>query len=230
MKKLGIIGGMGPESTIEYYNRIVYGYQKINDQDYFPNIIIESVNMFEMLELCRSKQYDSLTLFLLKAIKNVYKGGAEFAVLSANTPHIVFDKLKEKSPIPLISIVEETCKKVKDDGVKTVGLIGTSFTMENDFFIQPFIENNMKVVIPEKKERDFINGKIISELEYGIIKEETKQDIINIIEQMVKDHGIEGIILGCTELPLLIKDGDIKERVYDTMDIHVKSILSHILE
>lgn len=228
MKKLGLIGGMGPESTIDYYNKIVYRYQNNHPKDFFPHIIIESINIFEMLKLCEEEKYDELTLLLLKAIENVHKGGADFAVLAANTPHVVFYELKEKSPIPLISIVEEVYKKVNYDQIKNVGLLGTSFTMENGFFTDIFKENGINIVIPDKESRNYINEKITKELEYGIFKEETKKNFIDIINDLVEKYNIEGIILGCTELPLLIKNDDIKENVYDTVDIHVNSILRKI--
>lgn len=229
MKKFGLIGGMGPESTIDYYNKIVYRYQKEHPKDYFPPIIIESVNIFEMLKLCSEKKYEELTSFLLKAIENVYAGGADFAALAANTPHIVFDRLKEKSPIPLISIVEETYKKVESDNIKNVGLLGTTFTMENDFFKKTFKSNGINIVVPDKEVRSYVNDKITKELEYGVVKKETKESFIKIIEELSNKENIEGIILGCTELPLLIKDDDIKEKVYDTVDIHVNSILDRII-
>ena len=230
MKKLGIVGGMGPESTIEYYNKILYGYQKKHSKNYFPNIIIESVNVFEVLQLCKIEDFDALTELLLNAIKNVSSGGADFAVLAANTPHIVFERLKKKSPIKLISIVEATYKKVEEDKVKTVGLLGTSFTMDSHFFKKPFIDNGIKIVVPQEKIRDFINDKITNELEYGIIKEETKQEFIQIIEEFKEREKLEGIILGCTELPLLLKDVKLPLNVYDTMEIHINSILSDIIE
>lgn len=229
MKKVGIVGGMGPESTIEYYNKIVYGYQKKHPKDYFPNMVIESINIFEMLELCKTKDFYALTELLLNAIKNVAASGADFAVLAANTPHIVFEELKEKSPIPLISIVEETYKKVEEDKLKVVGLLGTSFTMDADFLKKPFRDNGIKIVIPEETIRDFINDKITKELEYGIIKDDTKQKFIQIIKELKEREKVEGIILGCTELPLLLKDVELSLNVYDTMEIHVNSILSNII-
>ena len=110
MKKLGLVGGMGPESTIPYYHDIVYGVQEAMGKSIFPELSIESVNVFNVLKLCDEKKYDELTEYLMRAINNLVKSGAEFAALSANTPHIVFDRLKEQSPIPLISIVETTCE------------------------------------------------------------------------------------------------------------------------
>lgn len=134
MKKLGLVGGMGPESTIPYYHDIVYGVQEAMGKSIFPELSIESVNVFNVLKLCDEKKYDELTEYLMRAINNLVKSGAEFAALSANTPHIVFDRLKEQSPIPLISIVETTCEEAKHRELKKIGLLGTIFTMTEEFF------------------------------------------------------------------------------------------------
>ena len=120
MKKLGLIGGMGPESTIPYYHDIVYGVQEAIGEQAFPELTIESVNVFKVLGLCKEQKYDELTKYLIRAIDNLAKSGADFAALSANTPHIVFDRLKEQSPIPLISIVEATCEEAKRRGLKNL--------------------------------------------------------------------------------------------------------------
>lgn len=148
MKKLGLVGGMGPESTIPYYHDIVYGVQEALGQSVFPELSIESVNVFDVLRLCGEQKYDELTEYLMNAINNLVKSGADFAALSANTPHIVFDRLKEKSQIPLISIVEATCEEAKHRELKKIGLLGTIFTMEGEFFKASFLKNGIQVVIP----------------------------------------------------------------------------------
>ena len=159
MKKLGLVGGMGPESTIPYYHDIVYGVQEAMGKSIFPELSIESVNVFNVLKLCDEKKYDELTEYLMRAINNLVKSGAEFAALSANTPHIVFDRLKEQSPIPLISIVETTCEEAKHRELKKIGLLGTIFTMTEEFFKAPFVKNGIQVVIPSESELKMINKK-----------------------------------------------------------------------
>lgn len=138
MKKLGLVGGMGPESTIPYYHDIVYGVQETMGKSIFPELSIESVNVFTVLKLCDEKKYDELTEYLMSAINNLARSGAEFAALSANIPHIVFDRLREQSPIPLISIVEATCEEAKHRKLKKIGLLGTVFTMTGEFFKAPY--------------------------------------------------------------------------------------------
>lgn len=230
MKKLGLVGGMGPESTIPYYHDIVYGVQEMLGKSMFPELSIESVNVFEVLRLCSEKQYDELADYLMVAINNLAKSGADFAVLSANTPHIVFNKLKEQSPIPLISIIEATCEEAKLRNLKKIGLLGTIFTMTGEFFKEPFTKNGIQVIIPTEEEMELINDKISTELELGIVKEETLLFFQRVIARMKAWDGIEAIVLGCTELPLLLNDEVSQVPCLDTMKIHISSIIRYILE
>ena len=230
MKKFGLVGGMGPESTIPYYHDIVYGVQEALGELIFPELSIESVNVFEVLRLCGEKQYDKLTEYLMGAINNLAKSGADFAALSANTPHIVFDKLKEQSPIPLISIVEATCEEAKLRGLKKIGLLGTIFTMTGEFFKAPFVKNGIQIIVPTESEIELVNDKISTELELGIVKEETLLFFQKVISRMKDEDGIEAIVLGCTELPLLLNDEVSPVLCLDTMQIHVRSIVKTIVE
>ena len=229
MKKFGLVGGMGPESTIPYYHDIVYGVQEALGELIFPELSIESVNVFEVLRLCGEKQYDKLTEYLMGAINNLAKSGADFAALSANTPHIVFDKLKEQSPIPLISIVEATCEEAKLRGLKKIGLLGTIFTMTGEFFKAPFVKNGIQIIVPTESEIELVNDKISTELELGIVKEETLLFFQKVISRMKDEDGIEAIVLGCTELPLLLNDEVSPVPCLDTMQIHVRSIIKTIV-
>ena len=230
MKKLGLVGGMGPESTIPYYHDIVYGVQKRVGTDCFPNLTIESVNVFDVLRFCKEQKYDELTKYLLNAIRNLANSGADFAALSANTPHIVFDRLKEQSPIELISIIEATKDEALRQNKKKIGLLGTIFTMTGEFFKQPFLDSGIEIVVPTTDEMEFVNQKIAFELELGIVKEETLQDFQRIIMRMKNEEGIEAIILGCTELPLLLNDEVSPVPCLDTMKIHVEALIDRIVE
>ncbi|MDO4463736.1 MAG: amino acid racemase [Bacillota bacterium] len=230
MKKLGLVGGMGPESTIPYYHDIVYGVKDRVGNDFFPNLTIESVNVFEVLRLCGEQKYDELTDYLMKAINNLVNSGADFVALSANTPHIVFHKLQERSVVPLVSIVEAT----RDEAIRLnkhrLGLLGTVFTMTGDFFRMPFENSGIEIVVPTREEMEFVNLKISSELENGIVKEKTLESFQKIIGRMQKENGIEAIILGCTELPLLLNDEVSPVPCLDTMKIHVETLISRIVE
>ncbi|MCM1122247.1 MAG: amino acid racemase [Eubacterium sp.] len=230
MKKLGLVGGMGPESTIPYYHDIVYGVQNRIGKNFFPHLAIESVNVFDVLRLCNEQKYDELTNYLMQPIKNLIAGGADFIALSANTPHIVFDRLQAQSTVPLVSIVEATCKEAIQLHKHKVGLLGTIFTMTEDFFKKPFYSSNIEIITPTDKEMEYINTKISSELELGIVKEETLRDFQEIIKRMQQENGIEAIILGCTELPLLLNDEVSPVPCLDTMKIHIQRLIDLILE
>ena len=230
MKKLGLVGGMGPESTIPYYHDIVYGVQDRVGKNFFPNLAIESVNAFDVLRLCNEQKYDELTNYLMQAIKNLIASGADFIALSANTPHIVFDRLQARSTVPLVSIVEAACNEAIRLNKHKVGLLGTIFTMKEDFFKKPFYSSNIEIITPTAEEMEYINLKISSELELGIIKEETLQEFQRIIKRMRQEDCIEVVILGCTELPLLLNDEVSPVPCLDTMKIHIQRLIDLIVE
>ena len=230
MKKLGLVGGMGPESTIPYYRDIVYGVQNKIGKDFFPTLAIESVNVFDVLRFCSESKHDELTDYLMIAINNLIRSGASFIALTANTPHIVFDRLQKKSSVPLVSIIEATRDEVLRLNIHKVGLLGTIFTMTGDFFKMPFLDKGIEIIIPSLEEMEFINQKISSELELGIIKEETLEGFQRIIRRMKEECGIEAIILGCTELPLLLNNEVSPVSCLDTMKIHIKNLIDMIVE
>ncbi len=230
MKKVGLIGGTGPESTIPYYRGIVYGVQKKAGEKVFPNLTIESINVFEVLELCGKGKYEDLTNYLMKAIHNLIASGVDFIALTGNTPHIVFDELQKRSSVPLVSGIEATCNEAKRQKLSRVGLLGTIFTMEGEFFKKPFMENQIEVVTPTAAEKEYINKKILHELELGLVKQETVQTFLKIIERMKVEKGIQAIILGCTELPLLFKEAALPVACLDAMAIHIQTLVKKIVE
>ena len=230
MKKLGLVGGMGPESTIPYYHDIVYGVQDKVGKDFFPELTIESVNVFDVLRFCSELKYDELTDYLMIAINNLVNSGANFIALTANTPHIVFDRLQKKSSVPLVSIIEATRDEALRLNIHKVGLLGTIFTMTGDFFKMPFWDKGIEIIIPSMEEMEFINQKISFELELGIIKKETLEGLQRIIMRMKEECGIEAIILGCTELPLILNDEVSPVSCLDTMKIHIKKLIDMIVE
>lgn len=230
MKKLGLVGGMGPESTIPYYHGIVYGVQRRAGKPLFPRLAIESVDVFEVLRLCGGQKYGELTAYLMDAIQSLADGGADFAALSANTPHIVFDRLQRQSPVPLVSIVEAARDEAVRLKKRRLGLLGTVFTMTGDFFKAPFTESGIEILVPPADEMEEVNRKISTELELGIVKEETLARFRQIIARMEREHGIEGVLLGCTELPLLLNDETSPVPCLDTMKIHIAALVDRIVE
>jgi aspartate racemase len=228
MKKIGIVGGLGPEATIDYYKELINAFKNESSDLNYPEIIVYSVNMSEFLELMKAKKYDQVTTYLLEKIESLKQAGAEFAALSANTPHLLFDRLKEKSPIPLISIVEVTCNECIKRGLKRPGLFGTGITMEASFFPDVFKKHGIDVIMPGKADKELINYKLFSEIELGIFKEDTRFNLIEIIEKMVHEHHIDSLILGCTEFPLLLTESSYAGvPILNTTKIHVDAIVKY---
>lgn len=230
MKKLGLIGGMGPQSTVPYYMNIVYGVQQRTSPRFFPNITIESLNVFEILDMIADKQYDMLSAHFLKAIERLKAADAEIVALTANTAHIVYDRLIEQSPLPIVSIIDATVAEACRRGLTRIGLLGTSFTMEMDFYKNPFEKAGIEVVIPTTDERTYIDNKISSELEYGIISSDTQRVFADIIERMTCQDGIEAIVLACTELPIILNDSISAVPCLDTVKIHTSELVNQILD
>lgn len=220
---------MGPESTLSYYRDIVFGVNSRVGDGIFPHVAIESLSVFYIQQLIRDRRMDELTEYLAGAISNLAACGADFVVLTANTAHIVFDRLQELSPVPMISIVDAACRRAIASGYRRLGLLGTCFTMEGDFFKEPFRRHGIEIVTPCAEEQQLVNRRISTELEFGVIKGETLEEFRQIIERMHTRDGIEGVILGCTELPLLLNDGNSPLPCLDTVKIHVEEIIGEIL-
>lgn len=229
MKKLGIIGGMGPESTLLYYKEIAEQFQKRDALGSFPELTIETVNMYKMLGFCLKGDYENLAGYLSQAVKNAESAKADFIILASNTPHVVFETLQENASVPMLSIVEPVFHAVRKQNLKKIAWLGTAFTMEQDYFKKIFIENGITVLVPNKQERDFIDQTIARELEFGIIKENSKKEIDQIVNRMISEEGIDGIILGCTELPLMYGDNSFPVPCFDTMKYHIKGIVDYML-
>jgi len=231
MKRIGLIGGLGPEATIDYYKRIIDGFNSANSDFNYPDIIVYSVNLSKLMAWMKVGKYEDATDYLAEKIEILKQAGAEFAVISANTPHLMFDQIKAKSGIPLISIVEATCNECISRGIKRAGLIGTVFTMETSFYADVFKKHNIEVIVPDKTDRDRINQKLFKEIELGIFKEETLTMFIEIIEKMVHEQHIDSMILGCTEFPLLLTENYYAGiPMLNTTQIHVDAIIKYCIQ
>jgi len=182
------------------------------------------------MKFVESRDWSQLAEWLLKKISYISHAGAEFAAIASNTPHIVFDEIKNKSPIPILSIVEATSNKAQKMGLKTPGLMGTKLTMESDFYKKSFAERGMSVVVPAEPEQELIQQKLFSEIELGIFKDSTRNDLLSIVKRMVKEDKIDSLILGCTELPLILTESKYGIPFLNTAAIHCESIIKHCLE
>lgn len=230
MKKLGLIGGIGPEATIPYYHDIVFGVQKKINKPFFPQLTIESLSCFEVIPMSAEGRYRELKEYLLAGIRNLAAAGADFGALACNTAHIVFDDLKAESPIPLISIVEVTLAEAQRLGITKAGLMGTAATMREDFFKKPFLEAGIEIVVPSEDECAVIAEKILDELEYGIVKPETVKLFCGIVDRLAEENQIEAVILGCTELPLVFQNAVLPVACLDTMEIHIRALVDEIVK
>lgn len=228
MKRIGLIGGMGPEATLDYYKGIIDAYKDEKGDLNYPEIIIYSVNLSEFIALMKKKAYDEIVSIMLEKINALKNAGADFAAFTANTPHLLFDRINERSSLPLISIVEATCQVAKNQGLKMPGLFGTGFTMNGTFFQEVFNKKGIQVIVPDIADREIINEKLFGEIELGIFKDETRELLVNKIQKMVLKQHIDSLILGCTEFPLILT-----EKVYagipmlNTTRIHVDAIVSY---
>ena len=225
MKKVGIIGGIGPASTLDYYSGIIDKYRAKTNDDNYPEIVINSINMTEMLLYVAQEDWDSLANMLVNAIKNLKSAGADFAAIASNTPHIVFEAVKKEAALSIISIVEETCKYAKAQGCEKVVVIGTRFTMSSGLYTKALEQHGITAVVPTESLQQTIHNLFFSNLENGIVVPKDKQTMIEIVSRLVVEHRADAIVLGCTELPLMIKEGDVDTLILDTTQIHINSIV-----
>jgi len=230
MRKFGIIGGLGPEATVDYYKRIVQFFHQHHQGLSTPEMLIYSADITALFRLVEDQRWDGLEQWLLEKVAALKQAGAEFAAISANTPHIVFDRLAARSPLPLISIVTATLAAARRQGFKRVGLLGTRFTMQANFFGQHFAQAGIQVLVPSPAEQDYLHDKLVSEIEHGIFTPQTRQGLVAIIAQMVAREGVEAIILGCTELPLILAQSDTPLPLLNTTELHVAAICQHCLQ
>ena len=229
MKILGLVGGTGPESTIEYYRLLVAKYREQAD-GHSPLIVITSVDLKQMIELMTTGKLDSVADNLTAEFERLHKAGADLAALTANTPHIVFDELRQRSPLPLISIVEAACEEVRARGMTTVGLFGTRFTMEAPFYPEVFARAGVKLVTPNEQEQNYIHEIYLGELLKDVFLPETRVRLLEIADEMKRRDNIEALILGGTELPLLLRDQEHNGLpLLDTTRIHVEKLVAEML-
>jgi aspartate racemase len=227
MKKIGIIGGLGPESTVDYYRRIIGMFNAHCPNMPYPEIIVYSTDINAVLDEVAKKRWSALTERVLDKISSLDLAGADFGAIASNTPHVVFEQVRDKSSLPLISIVETTCLRARQEGLKKPGLVGTKFTMQSDFYKKPFADLGMEVVVPSENERELIHHRLFSEIELGIIKESTRKELMDIARRLVEKEGIDSLILGCTELPLILPGQGFGIPFLNTTAIHVQSIVQY---
>ena len=230
MKTLGIIGGLGPESTIDYYQRIIALYRERTGDGSYPEFIINSVNLKKGLDFMAANNLAGMADYLLDGIAKLARAGTDFGLISANTPHIVFDDVASKSPIPLISIVKATCAAAKARQLKRLALVGTRYTMQATFYSKVFSRKGIELLVPNANDQDYIHDKYMNELVPGRFLPETRAGLLAIIDRMKARSGIDGVILAGTELPLILRDPEHNGIPFlDTTKIHCEAAVTEML-
>ena len=230
MRTLGIIGGLGPESTIEYYRTIVALYREQRRDGSYPQLIINSVDLKKGMDFMAANDLPGAAKHLLEEIGKLARAGADFGLIAANTPHIVFDDLRPQSPIPLISIVEVTCAAAKDRGLKKLGLFGTRFTMQGNFYPKVFSCEGIELIVPDPDDQEYIHEKYLNELVPGNFLPETRAGLLAIVDRLKNKIDIDGVILAGTELPLILRDATHNGVPFlSTMRIHAEAAVTEML-
>jgi aspartate racemase len=229
VKRIGLIGGLSPESTVHYYEIICREYNRQFGRVNFPEMTIESLNLQTLVERFEINDWHSVAKILLQALDRLKRAGAEFAAILANTPHNAYELIRHESPLPIVTIMDATATALVSDCRKTVGLLGTRATMEYGFFQKHFQSRGMNTLVPGESDRCALDRIIWEELSHGVIKPESRAVAQSMLKKLADDRA-EAIVLGCTELCLLIKPEDSPRPLYDTTRLHAEAILSFALD
>ncbi|MFC1694213.1 aspartate/glutamate racemase family protein [Candidatus Latescibacterota bacterium] len=224
MKTIGILGGLGPESTCEYYRYITRTYYDIYKNYEYPEIIIYSLSFRKFIDCGYEAAED-----IREAIGKLHAAGADFMIAACNTIHIVYDEVSRDIPIPWISIMDVVAEKIKAVNIKRVGLLGTVFTMSRDFYQKALAGHGIETITPNNESQKKVNDIIFEELVKKITTEESKEYVLDCIDKLSR-NGAEGIVLGCTELPFLINQNDTALPVFDSTVLHAQKALDYALE
>jgi aspartate racemase len=228
-RRIGILGGMSPESTVEYYQYITRTYtERFGDYGY-PEILIYSVSFQPYVDWPNQGRWDLVARGLSEAARKLEAAGADFILIATNTMHIVFDEVQASVGVPMLSLLDAVGEAIQAQGVDTVGLLGTRFTMEESFFPDSLAPRAIDVLVPGADDREYVNHVIYDELVAGRIRDESRAGIVRIIDGLVQ-RGAEGIILGCTEIPLLVRETDAGLPLFDTTTIHAEAALEYAIQ
>ena len=224
MKTIGILGGIGPESTVDYYRLLLKRSPELGGSR-SPQIIINSVDFWAMRGRLEAGDDAGLAEMIVRDVDLLARAGAGVAIIAANTPHMVFDRVQPRVAIPLVSIVEATREAAEAQGLRRLGLLGTRFTLEASYYPDVFAARGLEIVVPEKPDIEYVHDKYIGELVEGRFLDSTRDGLVAVMQRMRDRAGIDGVILGGTELPLIIRDVPFALPLLDTTRIHVDAVL-----
>jgi aspartate racemase len=229
VKTLGLIGGISWLSTAEYYRQINEGINQRLGGLQYARCIIDSLNFADVAEINKAQDWDAALSLLGASADNLKRAGAEALVVCANTMHVIADRLEARAGIPLLHIADATALEIRRHGIERVSLLGTRYTMELAFFKDRLAWHGITAVAPNAEERDFIHSTIFTELAKNVIRPETRERYVAIIERMEKQEGARGSVLGCTEIPLLVRQSDTTIPVFDTTALHSRAAVDFAL-
>ncbi len=230
MRTAGMIGGLGPPSTIDYYRSIIDRFRARKPDSGYPHVIINSLDVDRGIAMLDAGMLHDLADYLVTGVESLARAGADFGFIAANTPHLVFDEVQRRSAIPLLSIVRATADHATALGLKRVGLFGTGFTMRAGFYPEEFQRAGIALIRPKETEQEFIHSRYIGELLKNKFLLETRAEILRIAERMKAEDDVEAVVLAGTELPLLLRDSpNDATRFLDTTVIHVEAIVDELL-
>ena len=229
MKTIGLIGGMSWESTQEYYRILNEETQRALGGFHSAPCILHSVDFAEIEKLQHEDRWEELTGIMVRAARTLENAGADFILICTNTMHKMADEVQRSINVPLLHLVDATAERIRQDELRKIGLLGTKFTMEQDFYKGRLSDRfGIEVIIPGNEEREFIHQVIYNELCLGVVNQTSKERFLEIIRNLIS-QGAEGIILGCTEIPLLVSQADFPVPIYDTTEIHAKAAVAFAL-
>jgi aspartate racemase len=222
---IGMVGGIGPESTIDYYRSLI-ALSRERGLGGALRLLIHSIDVDRLLTLAAANDKTDLIDYLVWSVDTLARGGADVALLAANTPHIVFDEVAARVPIPLVSIVAATCDVAERLGLRRLGLIGTRFTMQGGFYQSVFAARGLVVIVPDDDDQAFVHSTYVTELLRGAFSKKTREGVIDVLNRLRERSSIDGVILGGTELPLLLRGVDYALPLLDTTRIHAEAAIA----
>ena len=230
MKRLGIIGGTGPESTVEYYRRLIAAYRARDAEGRAPFLILNSIDNKTLVDLVTANELAAAADYMSGEIEVLACAGAGLALIAAVTPHLVFEEVQARARIPMLSIVEATCDAATAAGLRRLALFGTRFTMQAEFFPKACARRGIEIVVPKTEEQAFVHEKYMGELYVGTILNETRAGLLKIVAEMKERDGVDGLILGGTELSLILREPKAAGLpVLDATQIHVDAAVEWLL-
>ncbi|MGN0632567.1 MAG: aspartate/glutamate racemase family protein [Oscillospiraceae bacterium] len=225
MKKIGLVGGLGPASTVEYYLRLTQ--MCLGEKNRYPEIVIDSVDMSLHTSLFEKEDYDEIARLLLVSLENLKAAGAQLAAITTNTEHIVLDMIKDNLPLPVISIVDCAVEEIKKKGCRKIVVFGTEWTLKSGLFDKALTQAGLTPVIPSEQDKKLIGGLIYPNLENGVVVPKDKEKMLALANRYISKSNADSFLLGCTELALMIRPEDLSVPVIDTTEAHIRSVFAH---